>query len=76
MESDRFRQLLDAPGPFTSIYFEDSHDTHDPDTQLDLKWRALREALGEQGSPRPTVSPRYFATDPRCTRRRPDGARA
>ncbi len=50
MESDRFRQLLDTPGPFASIYFEDSHDTHDADTQLDLRWRALREALGEQGA--------------------------
>jgi peptide chain release factor subunit 1 len=50
MESDRFRQLLGTPGPFASIYFEDSHDTHDASTQLDLKWRALREELAEQGA--------------------------
>jgi hypothetical protein len=50
MESNRFRQLLDSPGPFASIYFEDSHETHDAGTQLDLKWRALREELEEQGA--------------------------
>jgi hypothetical protein len=25
MDSDGFRNLLDAPGPFASVYFEDSH---------------------------------------------------
>ena len=49
MESVRFRLLLDTPGPFVSVYFEDSHDTHDADAQLELKWRALREQLEEQG---------------------------
>jgi len=29
MDSERFRKLLDAPGPFASAYFDDSHDTHD-----------------------------------------------
>lgn len=50
MESKRFHQLLDTPGPFASIYFEDSHGTHDAHTQSDLKWRALHEALEEQGA--------------------------
>lgn len=49
MQSDRFRQLLDTPGPFASIYFEDSHDTHDAADQLELKWRGLREQLEQQG---------------------------
>lgn len=49
MESDRFRPLLDTPGPFVSIYFEDSHDTHDADAQLELKRRALREQLEDRG---------------------------
>jgi peptide chain release factor subunit 1 len=49
MDSVRFRRLLDTPGPFVSVYFEDSHDTHDADAQLELKWRALREQLEEQG---------------------------
>jgi peptide chain release factor subunit 1 len=49
-DSDRFRQLLDSPGPFASVYFDDSHDTHDAEAQLDLKWRALREQLEQQGA--------------------------
>jgi peptide chain release factor subunit 1 len=49
MDSHRFRELLDTPGPFVSVYFEDSHDTQDAAAQLDLKWRGLREDLGEQG---------------------------
>ncbi|OMC47058.1 hypothetical protein A5745_10810 [Mycobacterium sp. IS-2888] len=50
MHSDRFRQLLDSPGPFASVYFDDSHDTHDAEAQLELKWRALREQLEQQGA--------------------------
>ncbi|OBI86710.1 hypothetical protein [Mycobacterium sp. 1245805.9] len=50
MESERFRKLLDAPGPFASVYFEDSHDTHDAEAQLDLKWRAAREELEQKGA--------------------------
>ena len=50
MESDRFRQLLDTPGPFASVYFADSEDTEDMGAQLDLNWRALREELEQQGA--------------------------
>ena len=50
MDSERFRKLLDAPGPFASVYFDDSHDTHDAEAQLELKWRAVRERLEEQGA--------------------------
>ncbi|RUP07277.1 MAG: hypothetical protein EKK34_01375 [Mycobacterium sp.] len=49
MESERFRQLLDTPGPFVSVYFEDTHNTPDADQQLELKWQALREQLERQG---------------------------
>lgn len=45
MDSDRFRKLLDASGPFASVYFDDSHDTHDAEAQLELRWRALKEDL-------------------------------
>ncbi len=50
MDSHRFRRLLDAPGPFASVYFDDSHDTHDAEAQLELKWRAVREELEKQGA--------------------------
>lgn len=45
MDSQRFRKLLDAPGPFVSVYFDDSHDTHDAEAQLELKWRGIKEEL-------------------------------
>jgi peptide chain release factor subunit 1 len=49
MDSERLRPLLTVPGPFASVYFEDSHDTQDADTQLELRWRGLREQLEELG---------------------------
>jgi peptide chain release factor subunit 1 len=50
MDSERLRPLLTAPGPFASVYFEDSHDTQDANAQLELRWRALREQLEELGA--------------------------
>jgi hypothetical protein len=50
MDSERFRQLLATRAPFASVYFEDSHDTQDAAAQLELKWRAVREQLVEQGA--------------------------
>lgn len=29
MDSERFRKLLEAPAPFASLYFDDSHDAAD-----------------------------------------------
>ncbi|HVQ99108.1 MAG TPA: hypothetical protein VMS16_09960, partial [Mycobacterium sp.] len=56
MDADRFRQLLTTKGPFASVYFDDSHDTEDAETQLDLKWRALREQLTELGADQSVVA--------------------
>jgi peptide chain release factor subunit 1 len=50
MDSERLRPLLTAPGPFASVYFDDSHDTQDADAQLELRWRGLREQLEELGA--------------------------
>lgn len=56
MESDRFRPLLEAHGPFASVYFDDSQDIDDTTTELDLNCRALREQLKGQGANESTVS--------------------
>jgi hypothetical protein len=48
MHSDRFRPLVDAKGPFVSIYFDDSHDTQDAAAQLDARLRDIRKQLEEQ----------------------------
>lgn len=48
MHADRFRRLAEAPGPFVSIYFDDSHDTEDATAQLDARLRDIRKHLEEQ----------------------------
>ncbi|OBK17151.1 baeRF2 domain-containing protein [Mycobacterium asiaticum] len=56
MDSERFHKLLNVPGPFASVYFDDSHDSHDAEAQLELKWRAVREELEQQGADKATTS--------------------
>ena len=48
MKSDRFRGLVDATGPFVSVYFDDSHDSGDAVAQLDARLRDIRKHLEEQ----------------------------
>jgi hypothetical protein len=50
MHADRFRQLLDHDGPFASIYYDDSHDTADAATQLELRWRTILRQLEDLGA--------------------------
>jgi hypothetical protein len=45
MHADRFRRLIDAQGPFISIYLDDSHDTADAANQLDARLRDIRKNL-------------------------------
>ncbi|RRR48585.1 hypothetical protein EHH44_00655 [Mycolicibacter terrae] len=49
MDAERFRQLLTGRAPFISVYFEDSHDTEDAATKLELTWREVSEQLTRQG---------------------------
>lgn len=56
MQSERFRALAESKGPFASVYFDDSHDTEDAATQRDLKWRAIRDDLEQQGAPADLIS--------------------
>lgn len=51
MPAERFRQVVDAEGPFASVYFDDSHDTEDAAKQWELTWRSLREPLEGDGAP-------------------------
>jgi hypothetical protein len=50
MQAEHFRTLVTSRGPYGSVYFDDSHNTEDAAAQLDLKWRALREQLEQQGA--------------------------
>lgn len=64
MQSERFRTLLTANGPYASVYFDDSHNTADAAAQFELKWRLLREQLEDQGAdPEVTLSIEQAVTD-------------
>ncbi|MGV0607306.1 Rv2629 family ribosome hibernation factor [Mycolicibacterium sp. XJ1904] len=64
MHPEHFRTLLTSNGPYASVYFDDSHNTADAAAQMDLKWRALREQLEEQGAdPAVTESIEQAITD-------------
>jgi hypothetical protein len=39
-------------GPFAAAYFDCSHDTEDAAQQVDLRWRAVRNELEQQGAER------------------------
>lgn len=56
MDAQRFRPLLTARRPFASVYFEDSHQTADAATQLDLKWRDIRQQLAQHGVDDPVIA--------------------
>ena len=50
MESERFRPLVTARGPFVSVYIDDTRNTADALSQLDAIWRDLRKHLEDQGA--------------------------
>lgn len=51
MQTTTLRPLVTTPGPFTSVYFEDSYDTEDAAKLLELRWRVLRDRLTAQHAP-------------------------
>lgn len=66
MQSEHFRTLLTANGPYASVYFDDSHNTEDAAAQMELKWRSLREQLEQQGAdPAVTESIEHAVADAR-----------
>ncbi|RZS32821.1 hypothetical protein EV193_111206 [Herbihabitans rhizosphaerae] len=50
------RHVTDARGPFASVYVDSSHDTEDAARAIELRWRATRQALQEQGADEPTIT--------------------
>ena len=45
MDTQELKELVDARGPFVSIYFDDSRDTADGEAQVQARWRDLRKHL-------------------------------
>ncbi len=56
MELSFLRPLYAQPGPWASVYLDASRDTENAHLAVDLRWRALRERLAEQGAEPRTVA--------------------
>ncbi|HET6501628.1 MAG TPA: hypothetical protein VFG87_12785 [Amycolatopsis sp.] len=56
MQTSALRSLLTIPGPFVSVYFDDSHHPEDAEKQLDLKLRELRGELSAQDTPEDSLA--------------------
>jgi release factor family 2 len=50
LDTKRLQELVAEDGPFASIYYDASHNTEDAAAQDDLRWRALRDQLADQGA--------------------------
>ena len=50
MNTDRLRALAGAPGPFVSLYIDDTRDTHDAEKQAAARWGAIRTNLEDSGA--------------------------
>jgi hypothetical protein len=50
MDSQRFRALTTAQGPFVSVYHDDSRNTSDAEGHLVAIWRDLRKQLEKAGA--------------------------
>ncbi|KQU06576.1 hypothetical protein ASG56_02650 [Rhodococcus sp. Leaf7] len=55
MHPNSLRTLTESSEPFVSVYFEDSHDTEDGRTRLELSWRGIEEELRRNSSSEETV---------------------
>jgi hypothetical protein len=55
MQLSFLRPLYDRPGPWCSVYLDASRDTHDAHPAVDLRWRALKGSLLEQGGDPVTI---------------------
>lgn len=55
MDLSFLRPLFDRPGPWVSVYLDASRSAENAEHEVDLRWRALREHLTEQGADRPTL---------------------
>jgi hypothetical protein len=51
MQLAPLRTVYEANGPCATVYFEAGEPTENAAAQRDLRWRACRESLAEQGAP-------------------------
>lgn len=57
------RDLCAEPGPFASVYFDDSHDTEAAEDTYRLRWRGVRDRLAGEGASAETLDALDAAVD-------------
>ncbi|MEV4648893.1 hypothetical protein [Saccharopolyspora sp. NPDC049357] len=55
METGTLQHVYERPGPFVTAYLDTSADAEDADKAIELRWRAIRERLQQQGADEATV---------------------
>ena len=55
MNLEFLRPLIDRPGPWASVYLDASRSDENAAHEIDLRWRALRAKLAEQGCDEATI---------------------
>ncbi|MBO4210018.1 baeRF2 domain-containing protein [Micromonospora echinofusca] len=55
MQLSFLRPVYDRPGPWCSVYLDASRDTEDAHPALDLRWRALKGQLIDQGAEKESI---------------------
>jgi hypothetical protein len=55
MRAGRLRDVVEAEGPFASVYLDASHDTEDAAHQDELRWEAVRAELSDGGADQRTI---------------------
>jgi hypothetical protein len=63
MNLDFLRPLFDRPGPWVSVYLDATRASENADHEVDLRWRALREQLEQQGADADTLDAVRSALD-------------
>ena len=51
MDLSRLSSVYDVPGPFATAYLDTSRDSENAAHEIELRWRAARQELEEQGAP-------------------------
>ncbi|MFD0905428.1 baeRF2 domain-containing protein [Actinomadura sediminis] len=73
MELSFLKTLYRHPGPYASVYADLSRTTEDASKAAELRWRALRTELEEQGTPADTLRAVEATIQDEMARRRSEG---
>ncbi|WP_448320279.1 baeRF2 domain-containing protein [Streptomyces sp. CO7] len=56
MDLEFLQPLYEADGPVASVHLDTTRSSHDAEKQIELRWRAARRSLAEQGADEETLA--------------------